>query len=375
MSQRLRTLHLETGRQALGGPMQVIYLVKGLRERGHEAYLVCPSDSGVRQRAEAAGIDDVITLPFAGDVDISLIPRLRALIRHLKPDVVHLHSRRGADTLGGIAARMAGAPVVILSRRVDNPIKRGFASRMIYGRLCDHVIAISNGVKAALLEGGVDPGRITLVRSVVDPRPFQQGGDAERIRREFGFGPETNVLAIVAQLIERKGHRFLFQAMPRILKEFPDTKVLVLGQGELDASLRQMALDLGISDRIVFAGFRNDIDQVLSTVTALVHPATMEGLGIAILQAMSAGIPAVASAVGGIPEAVHDGENGILIPPSDSEAVAEGVLRLLRDPDLRTRLGSEARRTMQEEFGVDSMVEGVLAVYRRVLKDKGFAPD
>lgn len=366
MSRMLRTLHVETGMHILGGPMQVLYLVKGIRERGHEALLVLPKGSAICEHARTLGLD-VAEIPFRGDLDLTLIPRLCRLVRTHKPDVVHLHSRRGADLLGGIAARRSRVPAVILSRRVDNPVKRGMLSRLKYGRLCDHIIAISHGIVRALIEGGVDPQKITCVHSATDVKAYQKSGREDEVRSELGIGPEELVVAIAAQLIERKGHRFLFQAVPEILRSSPNTKFLILGEGALESGLKGLASELGIAEHTIFAGFRNDMPDILSIVDVLVHPATMEGLGVAILQAMAAGIPVVASGVGGIPEAVRDGVNGFLVPPRDSEAIAAGVMRLLNDPHLRRDFGEAGRLIAEEEFSVEAMVKGVLEVYHRVL--------
>ncbi len=270
--------------------------------------------------------------------------------------------------MGGIAARLARVPAVILSRRIDNPVRRGLLSYLKYGPLCDRIIAISNGVADALIKGRVNPNKITRVRSVADAKCYQKKGSEAKIRAQFDLDEDTNVVAIIAQLIERKGHRFLFQAAPKILQAFPKTVFLVLGEGELQKDLHELAAQLNIQDKVVFAGFRNDIGEILSIVTVLAHPPTMEGLGVAILQAMAAEVPIVATSVGGIPEAVQDGVNGILIPPRDVEALSDAVIRLLGAPDLRHTMGTAGRRIVEEQFSVDGMVEGVLSVYYDTLK-------
>lgn len=363
----IRTLHVETGMHSLGGPAQVVYLMTGLRDRGHEVVLVCPKGSSVYRHATDAGLE-VIAVPLRTDLDLSFVLRLYKIVKRLKPDLVHLHSRRGADIMGGLAARAAKAPTVILSRRIDNPVRHNFVSKLKYGPLCDHIIAISDGVSNALTEGRVDPSKITRVHSAIDAKRYQVEGVQSSIRSELGIGGKTNIIAIIAQLIDRKGHRFLFQAAPKILEEFPDTVFLVLGEGRLEKELHDLAESLGIRDKVVFAGFRDDIPEILSVVTLLVHPAIMEGLGVSILQAMSAGVPVIATNVGGIPEAVRHDVSGILIPPRDSDAISSAVKRLLSSPDLRASMGTASRRIVESEFSVDGMVEGVLTVYRSILK-------
>lgn len=364
----IRTLHVETGMHLLGGPAQVIYLMTGLRDRGHEAVLVCPKGSSVSMHALDAGLE-VITVPLTTDLDISFVLRLYRIIKRIKPDLVHLHSRRGADIMGGIAARAARTPAIILSRRIDNPVKRGLFSRLKYGFLCDRIIAVSGGVTNALILGGVDAAKITCVHSVADAKKYQKKGSEAEVRAEFGLDENANVIAIIAQLIERKGHRFLFRAAPKILEEFPNTHFLILGEGRLENNLCQLAESLGIQDKMIFAGFRNNIGELLSITSVLVHPATMEGFANCVLQAMAAEVPVVVTRVGGMPELVRDGVNGILIPPSDVGVLADSVIRLLGDSELRAKMGSEGKRIVEEQFSVDGMVEGVLSVYRSVLGD------
>ncbi|MHB0912497.1 MAG: glycosyltransferase [Armatimonadota bacterium] len=365
-SERIRSLHVETGMHALGGPAQVEYLVAGLKKLGHEACLVCPEGSSISKHAEAAGLD-VITVPLHTDLDARFIFRLCRIIRDFKPDVVHLHSRRGADIMGGIAARTCRVPAVVLSRRIDDPVKKGLLSKLKYGPLCDRIIAISNGIVEALRKGGIREDKIICVRSVVDAKRYQSDATPADVREELGINNGAKVIAVIAQLIERKGHRFLFQAAPRILEAHPDTVFLVLGEGKLEDDLKRQAGALGIGDRVIFAGFRDDISRVLKAIDLLVHPATMEGLGIAILQAMAACVPVVATHVGGIPESVRDGITGLLIPPKNPDAVADAVIRLLGDPGMRRRMGDAGRGIVESEFSVDTMVEGVLSVYRQVL--------
>jgi len=362
----LRTLHVETGMHSLGGPAQVVYLMTGLRDRGHEARLVCPKGSSVSRHAMAAGLD-VVTVPLRTDLDVSFVLRLYRTIRRMNPDLVHLHSRRGADIMGGVAARLARVPAVILSRRIDNPVRRGPLSKLKYGTLCDRIITISDAVTNALLEGGVDPAKITRVRSAVDAKAYKVEPNG-RFRKALGVRPETHVIGIVGQLIERKGHRYLLDAMPAILDKFPDTVLVALGQGPLLSHLRNHANSLKIEQNVMFVGFRNDMPHILRELDVLVHPATMEGLGVAVLQAMAAELPVVATAAGGMPEAVQDSVSGILVPPRDAGALSDAVIRLLAAPELRRAMGAAGRRIVEEQFSVDGMVEGILAVYRTALK-------
>ncbi len=165
----LRVLHLETGKHVYGGALQVLLLVEGLKRRGIENLLVVPEGSDIEAQARSRGLP-VHPLPMAGEADLFFPPRFRRLIRSTAPDLVHLHSRRGADTLGGLGARWAGVPVV-LTRRVDNP-EPAWVLAAKY-RLFDRVITISEAIRRVLMRQGVDPGRIRCVHSALDPSPFE----------------------------------------------------------------------------------------------------------------------------------------------------------------------------------------------------------
>lgn len=369
MKKKLCTVHIETGMNSLGGPTQVVYLVDGLIRRGHEANLICPAGSGIHQEMLAAGLP-VVPIRFRNELDITLFFKILSFLRKSQPDIVHLHSRRGADFWGGIAARICKTSAVILSRRVDYPINNRFISKLKYGYLCDKIITVSNAIREILIAGGVEPSKIVCVHSTIDASVYGNGGDG-LLRKELGIPEDALLIGIIAQLIERKGHKYLFEAFPTVLKKCPNARLLVLGKGVLLPKLKQHAERLGIADKVIFAGFRRDIPRILSELDLLVHPAIMEGLGVAILQAMAAGLPVIATPVGGIPEVVRDGVSGLLIPPKDSDALGQAILSILPYPDVRRHMGEEGRRIVREQFSVDRMVDRTLRVYEEVLVSKG----
>lgn len=361
-----KTLHIELGARRLGGSMQAFYLLRELKRRGHRAALVCAQDSPLHRMAEEAGIQ-TYPIRFGGDFDLSLIPKLRRIIREFGPDLIHIHSRKGADTLGALAARLAGKAKVIIARRVDDPLKRNVFNRLRFGPLCDHVVAVSKGIVTELVKGGVNPGKISQVYSAIQSKDYQKPADPAKVRAELGLAPAGRVVAVISQLIRRKGHRFLFAAAPRILAAHPDTQFLILGEGELQDELEQQVRELGIEKQVIFAGYRNNIGEILNVVDIVVHPATMEGFANVAMQAMAAEVPVVSSAVGGMPESVRDNVSGLLVPPGDPIALAVAVNRLLGDEMLCRQFGRHGRRIVESEFTIEAMVEGNLRVYQKLL--------
>lgn len=358
----MKVLHVEAGKHYYGGARQVAYIIEGLACRGVANLLACPPGAGIA--AACAGHAQVVEMKMGGDADIGMALRLAALIRRERPDIVHLHSRRGADLWGGLAAKLTGVPCV-LSRRVDNPEPRWLVA--LKYRLYDHVITISEGIRQVLLAEGLAPARVSCVRSAVDASPYLAPVDAAAFRAEFGLPADARVIGVVAQLIARKGHRYVIEAMASLRARHPDVRVIFFGQGPLREALEAEVAQCGLTGVIRFAGFRTDLPRWLGGLDILAHPADMEGLGVSLLQASAAAVPIVTSRAGGLPEAVADGVSGLLIAPGDVPALTAALARLLDDAALRRRLGEAGRARILEQFSVDAMVEGNLALYRRLL--------
>jgi glycosyltransferase involved in cell wall biosynthesis len=229
----VKVLHVEAGRHLYGGAQQVVWLMRGLAQRGVENLLACPSGSAVAEAA--AGFGDVHPVPMRGDLDVRLAWRLHRLIRAARPHLVHLHSRAGADLMGGVAARLAGVPVVC-SRRVDNP-EPGWLVRGKY-RLHDRVIAISEGIGRVLVAEGLPPEKLRVVRSAVDSECFDRPCVRERVCAALGVAADRRLVGVVAQLIPRKGRRWLIEAMPGLVGIHPDLCVLFFGKGPEERALR-----------------------------------------------------------------------------------------------------------------------------------------
>lgn len=363
----LHIIHVEAGKHLYGGAQQVIYLLRGLQARGHRSQLVCPQGAAVGQAARELGVA-VHEIGPGGDLDLGFASRLATLLRTEQPDLLHLHSRRGADLWGAIGGRRAGVPVV-LSRRVDNP-EPAWLARHKYRR-ADRVVAISEGIAKVLHGLGLRPPQLQVARSAVDPTPYRCPANRDQLLTEFKLPGDATVAGVVAQLIPRKGHRYLFEALLRLRDRYPNLYLICFGQGPEQQALQQTARRLGVANRIQFAGFRTDLARWVGALDLLVHPALMEGLGIALLQASAAGVPIVACRAGGIPEAVRDGVNGLLVPAADADALAHAIGRILAEPALAQRLGEAGSELVDREFSADTMTDTNLRIYRELLDQRG----
>ncbi len=358
----MRVLHVEGGAELYGGAQQVLYLLEGLAQGGIENHLACRP--GCDLAVQAASFATVHGIPMYGDLDLGMIRRLQRIIDACQPDIVHLHSRIGADVMGALAARSRALPVVH-TRRVDNPEPRWLMAWKY--RLHDRVVAISQGIARVLHDGGLPASKLRVVRSAVDARPYAGERDPARCRESLGLAPDGLAIGVIAQLIPRKGHRILLQALPELLSAHPRLRVYFFGKGPLAGDLQEEIDARDLAARVRLAGFRADLASLLSCLDLVVHPALLEGLGVSLLQASAAGVPIVASAVGGIPEAVRDGVNGRLVPAGDPMALGAAVDALLRDAPLRRQLGAGGRVLVRQEFSVATMTRGNLEVYRDLL--------
>lgn len=363
----MHILHLETGRHLYGGPRQVIELMRGLEARDVRSTLACPTGSSIAAAATAAGIE-VVTHEIGGDLDVASVSFLVAEVRRLRPDLLHVHSRRGADIFGGLAAALAHIPAV-LTRRVDSPDMPliGTLKYLAYER----VVAISSAVRAQLEKQGVPPAKLATIRSSVTAANCAPVWSREQFLAAFNVEPGQRTVAIVAQLIPRKGHALFLKAWPLIRDQCPDARLLIFGSGPLEAELKSRT---GWGGTTTFCGFRPDLREFLGHLDLLVHPALHEGLGVSLLEAQAAGVAIVAFAAGGIPEVVADGETGLLVPPGDTAALAAAVIRLLGDPNLRQAFGAAGANRVRSRFGPLQMVDSYLALYRQVLAGQSGSP-
>lgn len=359
----MTVIHVEAGKHLYGGALQVFYLMRGLADKPVRSVLVCPEGSAIAKAANGV-VDKVYAVPMGGDLDIGFVSRLRKIIRAEHADIVHLHSRRGADVLGAVAAYFEKTKCIV-SRRVDNPEKPWIA-KLKY-RLFDQVVTISNGIRDVLLSEGIAPDHVVCVHSAVDVEKFSKAPDRDWFLKEFDLPDNAKALAVIAQLIYRKGHRHLLAALPTVLEQHPEAYILLFGKGPLDEDIEAEIAALGFQGRVRLIGFRDDLDRVIPCLYGVVHPADMEGLGVSLLQAAAASVPVIGTNAGGIPEIVRNEQNGLLIEPKNVDQLRDAMLRLLGDGAQAKQWGQTGNRIVNEEFSIKAMVEGNFRVYQELM--------
>ena len=353
---RRGVLHVDTAATWRGGQNQVLLTAQGMAARGDGVAIACRAGGELEARARAAGAA-VVPLPFRGDLWPPAILGLARLLRRERPRALLLHDPH-AVSAGLVASRLAGRVPLVAVRRVDFAL-RGPLSRSKYAA-CDRVIVVSRAIGDVVREGGVLPERVRLVYEGVPDRAPAPGG--REALEALGVPRGVPVVGNVAALTDHKDHATLVEAMALLRPRFPEARLVIAGEGELRSALEELVRARGVADRVVFAGFREDLDRLLPAFSVFCLSSRLEGLGTSLLDAMAFGLPVVATAAGGIPEAVEDGVTGRVVPPCDPAALAGALADVLGDEGRRRAYGASGRRRYLERFTTDHMVDETLRV-------------
>jgi len=371
----VKVIHVQKSAGIGGSERHLLALLPALARRGHEVRVVvlsAPGSATFTSALSAAGIP-VAGIPAGPDLNPWLVAWLSTIFRRERPHLVHTHLIH-ADVHGQPAARLAGVPAVSTVHGTHPFYRRPpwRTAAAIAGHLARRTIAISHHVADTLTEAGVVPqARVRVIHYGIDPAPWQETlARHHEARRRFGLDGADVAVGVASRLIAHKGHAELLRAMAIAAGQASPLRLLVAGHGPLRADLERLARDLGISERVRFLGFIDDVAAFMAAcdiVAFPTQPALGEGFGLAALEAMAAGRPVVATRVASLPEVVADGETGLLVPPGDPPALAEALVRLATDDGLRARLGAVAARRAAEQFSLEAMVEATLNVYTEVL--------
>jgi glycosyltransferase involved in cell wall biosynthesis len=314
--------------------------------------------------------------PFHSARTLALQTRLARDIGRRHIDVVHAYNFYG-NVFAVPPARLAGAPVVIASIRDCGPYLTPMQLRVqrLVCRAATCVVVNAGAVRDWLVGEGYHPHRIVVIPNGVDLEPFDVPVDAAAIRLALGFEADAPLITVVSRITRLKGLEQFIGAASVVAERHPRARFLIAGEPAPDdraylASLQRLAARLGISDRIVFAGLRRDVPALLRASTIAVMPSLNEALSNALLEAMAAGAPLVATRVGGTPEAVIDGETGVLVPPDDVPALARALGRMLAAPAAIAALGHAARRRVEEHFSLQTMVAATGQLYVDLLRQR-----
>jgi glycosyltransferase involved in cell wall biosynthesis len=358
------SVHVDTAKTWRGGQRQVLLTVLGLRERGHRTVLVAHPDGELAVRASEG--HDLIRLAPRAEVDLHAGWKLSRIIKDLRPDIVHAHDPH-AVALSSLALSFLTSgkcPSLVASRRVAFHLKGHAFSRWKYHQV-DCFVAASNAIHEMLVGDGIDADRVVTVYEGIELERIEAEPPVN-LHAEFWLPKQAPIVGAVAALTQEKGHKYLVDAAALVVREVPDARFVILGEGELRPALERQIKDLHLDKHVVLPGFRADILSCIKSFDVFVMSSLFEGLGTSLLDAMALSKPTVASDTGGIPEVVSHGETGLLVPPRDSRELASAITRLLKDPERRERMGRAGHERVARLFSAEQMIEKTLAVYRHL---------
>jgi glycosyltransferase involved in cell wall biosynthesis len=371
------SLHVDTARTWRGGQNQVLLTVNGLRAIGERAALVAHPDGELRRRA-AEGLELIPIAPRT-EMDLTAAWRFARVLTRLAPDVIHAHDPHGVAMASLALSVTSGSPKqrplppLVASRRVDFHLKGNSFSRWKY-RQVDCFIAASEAIRQMLVADGVAAERTVTVHEGIDVEHVVAAPPVN-VHEALWLPHHAPVVGNVAALVPHKGQRYLVDAARLVVQEIPDARFVIFGEGDLREHLERQVREHHLEKHVFLPGFRTDVLGCIKGFDLFVMSSVTEGLGTSLLDAMACARPIVATQAGGIPELVEDGVNGLLVPPRDAPALADAIVRALRDQPLRERMGKAGFDRVRERFTVERMVERTAAVYRTVVKMPSQTPE
>jgi glycosyltransferase involved in cell wall biosynthesis len=390
MSPRIRVLRI-LSRLNVGGPsIQVIQLTAGLDPSRFESMLVVGRESiregNMFDLAESCGVKPMQLHSLGREIslwnDLLATYLLWRLMKRCQPHVVHTHTSK-AGFSGRIAARIAGVPVVVhtfhghVFHGYFGPLATRFFVQLerFLARLSDRVVAISETLRDDLIEREVAPReKIEVIPLGLDLAPFLAiDGRSGELRTALKMSPRDFVIGIVGRLVPVKDHNTFLRAAAKVAAKRSDARFVIVGDGELRAKLEEQASALGLQGLAHFTGWRRDLMSIYADLDLIVLSSRNEGTPVSIIEGSAAGKPVVATKVGGIPDLIEDGWNGLLVPPQDPDALADSMLKILDNPDLAQTFASRSKERVREKYDIARLRTELQMLYIRLLGAKGIS--
>lgn len=359
MLAKMKIMEIVSGRGVNGAVVTCLGTARALRARGHEVTVVCRPNAWIADQLQSDDIPIILSelkrWPIRDLRDVAKVAKDQSF------DVIHTHMS-SASFFGVLLRAFSRVPSVATAHN---------RHIQLHWMFNDYVIAVSEATRRFhRLFNLVRPSRIEVVHNFVNEKRFADlsRSQGSELRRELGIPGDSPLIAVIGDVIARKGVLYLLRAMPRILQSHPHAHLLCVGANgsEYGDQMRKEAIQLGIDEQVTWAGQRSDVENVLAATDLCVLPSLEENLPISILEAMAAGRAVIATAVGGIPECVVHETTGLLVPPAQSEPLADAVIRLLADDALRAAYGRQAQQNIREQFSVNSYCERVEDIFQRV---------
>jgi glycosyltransferase involved in cell wall biosynthesis len=363
-SRPLTILQVASGFPAWGGTeLHLLNLSNQLVRRGHNVTVACRPDGWVYNKATELGLK---TLPATvlRQQDWTDYRVFRDWCKANKCDVLHAHWSTDAFVPAS-AAKAAGVPVRLMTRHSPYPFKTPLGRWIFTDLLYNRLLAVSQSVANTLIKCGVPKRKITVVHHGTDVGEFEKVTvPSDEVRAELGLTDNDVAVGIVGRIAQEKGHRYLYEAIGRLSTDLP-VRAVVVGDGPDAEASRDYVREHGLEDRVIFSPFRADVNNVFNALDIITVPSTWEEPCSAVIQqAMALSRPVIGTRTGGTPEMILDGETGLLVAPSDSVSLADGIARLAADRDLRQSMGVAGRERVEQYFSLNVMTDKIVDIYR-----------
>jgi glycosyltransferase involved in cell wall biosynthesis len=375
-ARRPRVLHLINSFEIGGTERQAVALLRRLNSERYDVRLAALRNVGPFYGEIEERFPNVQEFPLTSFYNLNAVrqlARLRALMASERVDILHAHDFY-AGLIGAAAARLAGVRVIACQRHLklsDRPVHE-WGTRVIH-RLAHRILVNSEAIRDHILSrDSAQANKIVVIKngisSVADSSETRNLH--ERLCRELEIDNDSKIIGMVARLQPVKGHRFFLEAASRVIAREPKAQFVLVGDGPLKSDIEDQAAHLGIKDRLHMLGDRTDVARILASFDLLVLASLHEGLPNAVMEAMAAGVPVVATAVGGTKELITDGETGYLTAPADADALSERITFALVNERDRIKVAASGRQFINVEFGMERMVESVEKLYDELMHEK-----
>lgn len=380
----IKVLHIHTLPVISGSGINTFLTMNGLDRGRYDVELACAPGGRLISLVQAHNMKvrlfKNLVQPFDVLRDILALFDLTTFLKNNFYHIVHTHNSK-AGFIGRLAAKLAGIPVIVhtvhgFAFHDQEPLWRQILFRnleRLASHWCDKMIFISQPlVQWALKERIVGKDKITKIYSGIEMDRFRPvtGKTKKRIRQKWGLSEQDAVIGIVSKLWEGKGHVTLINAFLEVKREIENAKLVIVGEGYLYSKLVRLVNECGLSDSVLFTGFQMDVSNIIATFDAAVLPSFFEGMGRVLLEAAAMEKPLIATKVGGIPDLVSHGVNGLLVRPGNTRELAEAILHILHNRTLATRMGKAGRKRVQNRFSAEFMVQSIERIYREFLIKK-----